>query len=401
MANETFEEQGALRGAARRFLSAHASSAKVREAMATERGWDAAVWSLMASELGWAALAIPEAYGGIGAGAQELGVVFEEMGRACACAPLFSTRCLGAAAILECGDEAQRAEWLGPIAERGQTATLAITERGGAWEAADVATVATKVDGGWSLRGVKRYVVDGHAADTVVVVAREDGSAGEAGIALFVVPAGARGLERRAVGTMDMTRKLGEVTLRDVHVSSSARLARGDWASVERVLHRACAALAAEQVGGAARCLEMSVEYAKVRTQFNRPIGSFQAIKHRCADMLVDVESARSASLHASRVAAARPTDDELAIAGGLAKAVGSDAFLRCAGETIQVHGGIGFTWDHDAHLFFKRAKSSSQLLGAAAHHRDELARRTGLLPDETGLLPDETGLLPDETGLT
>jgi alkylation response protein AidB-like acyl-CoA dehydrogenase len=176
-----------------------------------------------------------------------------------------------------------------------------------------------------------------------------------------------------------MTRKLAEVTLRDVRVASGARLARGDWRGIERVLHRACVALAAEQVGGAARCLEMAVDYAKVRTQFQRPIGSFQAIKHRCADMLVDLESARSASLHAARVASSAATDDELAIAARMAKAFCSDAFLRVAGETIQVHGGIGFTWDHDAHLFFKRAKSSSQLLGAPAHHRDELARRAGL----------------------
>jgi alkylation response protein AidB-like acyl-CoA dehydrogenase len=379
MTSNDTEQQAPLRAAARRFLGVHAASTKVREAMATERGWDAAAWSQMASELGWSILAIPEEYGGVGAGAEELATLFEEMGRLCACAPLFSTVCLGVGAILEHGDETQRASFLAPIVESAATMTLAITERSAAWEPSDVQATATRADGGWLLRGTKRYVVDGHTADYLVVVAREEGSTGEDGIGLFVVPGGARGLERRAVGTMDMTRKLAEVALRDVRVAAGARLARSDWRGIERVLHRACIALAAEQVGGAARCLEMAVDYAKVRTQFQRPIGSFQAIKHRCADMLVDLESARSASLHAARVASSGATDDELAIAARMAKAFCSDAFLRVAGETIQIHGGIGFTWDHDAHLFFKRAKSSSQLLGTPAHHRDELARRAGL----------------------
>jgi alkylation response protein AidB-like acyl-CoA dehydrogenase len=373
------EESAALRNAAKRFLGAHATSAKVRAAMATERGWDPAVWSQMASELGWSALVVPEAYGGIGAGAEELATVFEEMGRVCACSPLFATVCLGVGAILECADEAQRSELLAPILEQAATATLAITESGAAWSASDVTTVAARADGGWSLRGTKRYVVDGHTADCLLVVAREEGSAGEDGIGVFAVPAGARGFDRRVVGTMDQTRRLAEVTLSGVHVPASARLGRADWRALERVLYRACAILAAEQVGGAARCLEMSVAYAKVRTQFQRPIGSFQAIKHRCADMLVDLECARSASLHAARVVASTASDDDVAIAASLAKAYCSEAFFRCAGETIQIHGGIGFTWDHDAHLFFKRAKSSMQLLGAPAHHRDAIARRTGL----------------------
>jgi alkylation response protein AidB-like acyl-CoA dehydrogenase len=178
---------------------------------------------------------------------------------------------------------------------------------------------------------------------------------------------------------MDQTRKLAEVSLRDVKVAGDARLAYGDWAAVSRTLHRACIALAAEQVGGAARCLEMSVEYAKVRTQFQRPIGSFQAIKHKCADMLVDVESARSASYDASRVAASDPSDEELAVAASMTKSFCSEAFFRCAAETIQVHGGIGFTWEHDAHLFFKRARASQQMLGDPAYHRERLAQRIGL----------------------
>jgi alkylation response protein AidB-like acyl-CoA dehydrogenase len=381
--SELEQQHDEIRRAARRFLAAHATPAQTRAAMATARGWDAATWSRMAGELGWAALALPEAYGGVGGSFADLAVVLEETGRALACAPLFSTVCLGAAAILELGDEAQRAALLPAIASGAETATLAVTERGAGWEPSDVETTFTKVDGGWRLAGTKRYVVDGHTADRVVVVAREAGSRGAEGIAAFVVAGAARGVERRGVGTMDQTRKLAEITLRDAIVADDARLANASWAGVERVYHRACVALAAEQVGAAARCLEMAVEYAKVRTQFGRPIGSFQAVKHQCADMLVDVESARSASLHASRVASASigegATDDELAIAASMTKSFCSEALFRCASTCIQVHGGIGFTWEHDAHLYFKRARSSSQLLGDPTLHRDRVAQRIGL----------------------
>ena len=377
MSNATSEDLEALRRGAKRLLATHASSAQVRAAMGTEAGWDPAVWALMARELGWAALAVPEEDGGVGAGWEAVAALFEETGKALLCAPLFSTVCLGASAIVECGDPAQRASLLPALVEGAETATLALTERGGAWDPADVEATAERTEQGWTLRGAKRYVVDGHTANAVIVAAREPGSVGEEGVGLYVVRSGVRGLERRAVGTMDMTRKLAEITLRDVTVARDARLDCGDWRGVERVLHRACVALAAEALGGAARCLEMSVEYAKVRTQFNRPIGSFQAIKHKCADMLVDVESARSASYEAARVANSED-EAELAVAARTAKAFCSEAFLRTAGEAIQVHGGVGFTWEHDAHLLFKRAKGSMQLLGDATHHRDALARRLG-----------------------
>ncbi|HEY2510233.1 MAG TPA: acyl-CoA dehydrogenase family protein [Polyangiaceae bacterium] len=388
----TSEDLEALRRSAKRLLATHASSAQVRAAMATEAGWEPAVWALMARELGWAALAIPEEDGGVGAGWEAVAALFEETGKALLCAPLFSTVCLGASAIVECGDRAQRSALLPPLVEGVETATLAVTERNGAWDPADVEATAERTEHGWTLRGTKRYVVDGHSANAVIVAAREPGSVGAEGLGLYVVRSGARGLERRAVGTMDLTRKLAEITLRDVAVGKDARLDRGDWGGLERVLHRACVALSAEEVGGAARCLEMSVEYAKVRTQFGRPIGSFQAIKHKCADMLVDVESARSASYEAARIAssvdrAARSADApsgvdeaELGVAAMTAKAFCSEAFLRTAGEAIQVHGGVGFTWEHDAHLLFKRAKGSMQLLGDAAHHRDVLARRIGFV---------------------
>jgi alkylation response protein AidB-like acyl-CoA dehydrogenase len=368
-----------LRAAARRFLSSQATSAQAREAMAGERGWDVATWTRMARELGWAGLAIPEAHGGAGGSFADLAVLLEETGRALACAPLFATSCLGAAAILECGDEAQAAAFLPRIASGEETATLAVTERAAGPDARDVETTALRTDNGWTLSGTKRYVVDGHTADRVVVVARDEGTSGEEGLALFVVPAGARGFERRALTTMDQTRRLAEITLRHVRVPGPARLARGSWNALQRVLHRACIGIAAEQVGGAARCLEMTVEYAKARTQFGRAIGSFQAIKHKCADMLVSLESARSAMLHAARVASGPCADEELSVAASIAKAVASDAFFHCASETIQIHGGIGFTWEHDAHLFFKRARASRQLLGDPAHHRDRVARHIGL----------------------
>jgi alkylation response protein AidB-like acyl-CoA dehydrogenase len=227
---------------------------------------------------------------------------------------------------------------------------------------------------GYRLSGTKSYVLDGHTADTVIVAART----GE-GISLFLVPGDAPGLRRARLETMDMTRKQAELVFEDVAVPASALLgAPGTgWDTLAAVLEFAAVALAFEQVGGAQKCMEMSVEYAKVRTQFGRPIGSFQAIKHKCADMLLHVESAKSAAYYAGW--AASEENDEFPIVAPLAKAYCSDAYFDVASETIQVHGGIGFTWDHDAHLYFKRAKSSELMFGDPAYQRAILADRLGL----------------------
>ncbi len=374
-------EQEELRRGARRFLASASSSRAVRAAMATAKGWEEDVWRRIGAELGWPALIVPEAYGGCGATQVELVAVMEEMGRALLCSPFFATVCLAANAILVAASEAQKHELLPGIARGETTAALAYAEhgRGADLEPHRVATTAAPDAGGFVLDGTKRFVIDGHTAKLLVVLARLPGTAGDRGLGLYAVRADAPGVERRALGTMDLTRKLGEITLREVRVPASALL--GDvgtgLGALEKALDLARVALAAEQVGGAARCLEMAVEYAKVRSQFGRAIGSFQAVKHACADMMVAVETARSASYYAGWVAAHEPA--ALRLAAATAKAACSDAYFGCAAASLQIHGGVGFTWEHDAHLYFKRARASEALLGDGAHHREVTARLIGL----------------------
>ena len=373
------EEQQALRRTLRQFLASRSSSERVRAAMATEAGHEPETWERLGAELGLTALIIPEAYGGAGLGAVELTAVMEEMGRALLCAPFFSTVALGANAILLAGSEAQKAELLPSIAAGTTTATLAFTEANGRWDAGAVEALARRDGGAFVLDGTKTYVVDGHTADLLLVAARAAGSAGAEGLSLFAVPSGAAGVSRRALPTLDMTRRQAEIRLAGVRVPASALL--GDegaaWSALERTLDVAAVALSAEQVGGAERCLEMAVEYAKVRVQFGRPIGSFQAVKHKCADMLLRAESARSASYYAGWATAAGAPDQSTAAA--LAKVYCSEAYFFCAAENIQIHGGIGFTWEHDAHLYFKRARASGALLGDAGYHRERVARAIAL----------------------
>jgi len=373
------ESQRALRDAARAFLAERSSSERVRAAMASEHGFEPEVWRRIGGELGWTALAVPEECGGLGLGPVELTALMEELGAALLCAPFFSTVCLGGAAILEAGDEEQRRAHLPAIAAGASIATLALAEPGGRWDPAGIEAELRPAGDGFVLAGVKRYVPDGAAADLLVVAARRPGTGGDAGLSLVVVPGDAAGLERRALPTLDRTRRQAEVRLREVRVPRSAVLGEegGAGPALERVLDRALVALAAEQVGGAQRCLDMAVAYAKERVQFGRPIGSFQAIKHKCADMLVALESARSAAYYAAAAAAA--DDPELPVLASLAKVRCSEAFFRCAAEAIQIHGGIGFTWEHDCHLYFKRARSSATLLGDPAYHRERIAGRIGL----------------------
>ena len=379
------QDQEELRKSARRFLAQSSSSARVRAAMKTDRGWDPEVWQRIAQELGWASLLVPEEYGGAGAGYVELVGILEETGYALLCAPFFSTVALGTNALLLSPNEAAKALYLPQIAAGEITATVAYLESStGVESPGDVRASARKEGADYILRGAKRYVVDGHTASILIVSARLEGGDGDR-VALFVVQGDAAGVDRTLLGTMDMTRKLADVTLNDVRVPASAMIAEPGVASrvLEKTLERACIALAAEQIGGAQRCLEMSVDYAKVRHQFGRPIGSFQAIKHKCADMLVDVEAARSAGYYAGCIAAQSKAgigeDDELTLAASTAKAFCSEAFFRCAAETIQVHGGIGFTWEHDAHLYFKRAKITESLFGDPSAHREIVAAKIGL----------------------
>jgi alkylation response protein AidB-like acyl-CoA dehydrogenase len=349
------EEQEELRRSARAFLAEHSSSERVRAAMASDLGWDAEAWKRIGGELGWTAVAIPEAYGGVGLGFVELVGLLEEMGEALLCAPFFASVCMAAPALLAAGDSAAAREWLPAIAEGRATAALVTGD-----------VVATRAADAVTLDGVARLVLDGHAADLLVVAAREGG-----GTSLFALPARTRGVERQAHPTMDQTRRFAEVSLRGVAAARAGAAGQGATA-LACALDQARVALAAEQVGGAQRCLDLAVAYAKERVQFGRPIGSFQAIKHKCADMMVAVESARSAAYWAGCVAA--EAGAELPRAASLAKAWCSESYFRCAADALQIHGGVGFTWEYDVHLHLKRARSMEQFLGSPTWHRERVA---------------------------
>jgi alkylation response protein AidB-like acyl-CoA dehydrogenase len=373
------EEQEMLRDTARRFLEAKASTEVVRRLMETEEGFDEALWGEIAAQ-GWQAMAIPEEYGGAGFTFLEQAILMEEMGRALFPAPYLSTVVLGADLILRAGSDEQRASLLAPIATGDLRVGVAQLEPSGSWSPDGVTMVARREGDEFVLDGTKSFVLDGHTADTLIVVVRtEEGSSGSDGIGLVLVDGDAEGLSRRRLETMDMTRKQAELTFDGVRVPVSAMLGEpgSAWAAIEETLGRAAVALAFEQVGGAQKCLEMAVEYAKVRVQFGRPIGSFQAIKHKCADMLVEVEAAKSAAYYAGWAVAT--DDEERHIVAPLAKSYCSEAFFHCAAENIQIHGGIGFTWEHDAHLYFKRAKTDELLFGTPAQHRAVLAERLGI----------------------
>ncbi len=365
------EEQDELRRMVNRFLQEKSPETEVRRLMATTDGYDPEVWEQMAEQLGLLGLIIPEEFGGSGFSYVELIVVLEEMGAALLCAPYFSTVALATNALLTSGDEEAKAAYLPGIAAGETIATLAITEPSGKWELDAIELPATSTTEGWVLNGTKRFVIDGHLASLILVAARTD-----AGLSLFAVEHDAAGLTKTPLSTMDQTRKQAEL----VFSNTPARLIGTDGGAaegLEKTLQLAAVALAAEQVGGAQRVLDQSVDYAKVRIQFGRPIGSFQAIKHKCADMLLEVESAKSAAYYAGWAAA--EDNDELPIVSSLAKSYCSDAYFHAAGENIQIHGGIGFTWEHHAHLYFKRAKSSELLLGDPAYHREILAEKLGI----------------------
>jgi alkylation response protein AidB-like acyl-CoA dehydrogenase len=365
------EEQQELRRTVRAFLEQKAPETEVRRLMETDEGYDPAVWRQMAEQLGLQGLAVPEDLGGSGYSFRELAIVLEEMGRALLPSPFFASAVLATTALLHAGDDAAAKELVPELASGARIGTLAVGEGNGRWDAEAIATTARAAGDGWTVSGTKRFVPDGHVADLLLVAARTD-----AGVSLFAVDAGASGVTRTPLFTMDQTRKLADVEL----AGAPARLVGAEgqaWPVIEETLRLAAVALAAEQVGGAQRCLEISVQYAQDRIQFGRPIGSFQAVKHKCADMLMRTELARSAAEYAAWCAA--QGDADLPVAAAMAKSYCSEAYFDVAAETIQVHGGIGFTWEHPAHLYFKRAKSSELLLGSPAHHRRLLAEELAL----------------------
>ena len=370
------DEQEEFRAAIQRFLQEKSPPTEVRRLMDTTEGYDPAVWRQLSEELALPGIHIPEHYGGAGFGMVELCIVMEEMGRVLLCAPYFSTAVLATNAILNAGTEAQKSSLLRDLASGARLAALAVTEPNGQWDPQAIELVATPVADGFLLEGAKSYVVDGHVADLLVVAGRAPGTAGSDGLALFTVSADASGVERRLLASMDATRKLARIEFHGAQAQLLGTVKDG-VTSLVRTLDQAAIALANEMVGGAQALFDAAVNYTKLRVQFGRTIGSFQAIKHKCADMLLEMELAKSAAYYAAQAAV---TDDpEWPALAGVAKAAASDMYLRIAADCIQIHGGIGFTWDNDTHLWFKRAKSSEVLLGQPHYHRELVLQRWGV----------------------
>jgi alkylation response protein AidB-like acyl-CoA dehydrogenase len=360
-------EQEQLRASVRRFLADRAPITEVRAALDTGR--DAAVWPGLA-DLGVLGLVVPEELGGAGAGHVERAIAGEELGQALTPAPFLASAVLATDALLALDDDAARTEWLPRMVAGELVATVAVAEGGGAWDRAGGATTATERDGGWELSGTKTPVLAGDAADVVLVLARTPDGPG-----WFAVEAGAAGLTRTALTGLDPTRRLAALGFA---ATPARRLATADAAAaLDVVAGLAAVALSAEQVGVLARAMELTVEYAKVRVQFGRPIGSYQAVKHGCADMYSSWEHAVSVLRYAAWTA--DHDRAELPVAAALAQTYTGPATFAAANGMVQYHGGIGYTWEHDAHLFYKRAKSAELLLGPPAQHRARLADRLGV----------------------
>ncbi len=372
------EEQEMLRKSARDFLTKECPMTYVRRMMDDDRGFTDDHWRKMA-ELGWMGLILPEAQGGAGLTFVDLVVVLEEMGRVVLPGPYFATVILGGVVLAEGGTAAQQGEFLPKLAAGELRATLAQLEPSGRWDADGIQLEAKAAGGGYVLSGTKLFVPDAHTADLLIVAGRAPGSAGRDGLSLFLVDARAKGVTTTLLKTMDQTRKLCEVVLDGVPVAEERVLGTvgQGWGLLERVVDRGKVAMCGEMCGGAQKVLEMSVDYAKVREQFGKPIGSFQAIQHKCANMLVEVESSKSATYYAAWAVANDVPEAPLAAA--MAKAYCSDAYRHTGGEGIQIHGGIGFTWEHDMHIYFKRAKSSEVTFGDATWNRELVAQLIGL----------------------
>jgi alkylation response protein AidB-like acyl-CoA dehydrogenase len=382
-------EHEELRRAVRRFFADLAGEAALRRDMATEAGWDPAVWRRVCDELELPALAVPEKHGGAGFGLVELGIALGEAGRVLLCGPLLSTS-IAIQALLAADDPDAAAAHLPGLAAGTTIGTLAAREPGQDWDTAPT-TRATPGDDGWTLTGRKDWVLDGHTAQLLIVSATAatdvtkvtDVTTEGPATSLFLVDAGAPGLSARPLDTVDPTRKAAEVTFDATPATLLGTVGGGDE-PLQRTLDRAVTLLATEQVGVTQACLQTATTYAGQRHQFGRPIGSFQAIKHKLADVLLEAEAAQAAAMYATWAADNQP--DELAEAACVAGATCSEAALLAAGENIQVHGGMGVTWEHSAHLFLKRATVSRLLLRSPAQHLDRLTRLTGIvLPVDQG----------------
>jgi alkylation response protein AidB-like acyl-CoA dehydrogenase len=360
------ETQKVLKNSAREFFSAECPMGEVRRLMETETAYDAALWQKMARQ-GWTGILFSEEYGGLGLGLVEMAVALEEMGRALLPGPYWSTVLLAGVAIDAAGSEDQKKKYLPQIASGGALATLALLEPSARWEPETIACPVQRTASGYVLTGRKMFVTDAAAADFLVCAARCEGDPG-----LFVVSRQAPGVTITSLPAVDNTRKLYQIDFARVEAEVLA-LGGAAQRALERTLAVATAALAAEMVGGMQRILEIAVEYAKARKQFGKPIGQFQAVQHHCADMLLLTESSRSAAYYAAW--ALQEPAPEAAVAVSIAKAYASDAYREVGNRGIQVHGGMGFTWENHVHLYYRRAKASEILLGDATYHRERIAK--------------------------
>ncbi|MGH7786325.1 MAG: acyl-CoA dehydrogenase family protein [Candidatus Binatia bacterium] len=366
------QDQQLLQQSAAEFLASECPPSLVRELARDEDGYPRALYQQRAA-LGWMGLIIPEHYGGAGLTMLELALLMEQLGRAVVPGPYFSSAVLATLAVLHGGSAAQRKAWLPRLAAGEVQGALAWLEESDRLDAAGVAARARKTRGGYRLSGTKLFVTDAHVAD-VLIGAFRTGAQAEAGVTLFVVPRDTPGVTVAPLHSIDVTRRPNEVRFDDVDLPASAVLGgegKG-WKTLARVADGAAVALAADSLGGSQRALELAVEYAKVREQFGRTIGSFQAVKHMAAEMVSEIEPARSLLWYAAYAQDALPR--EAARAASMAKACLSDVYSRTTNRSVQIHGGIGFTWEHDIHFWFKRAKWNEYAFGDATYHRERLA---------------------------
>ena len=361
------ETQQTLKNTVRKFLAAECPMAEVRRLMDTDTAHDAALWRKMADQ-GWTGMLIPEQYGGFGMGMVEMAATLEEMGRALLPGPFFNSVLMAGSLIQNAGSESQKQKYLGPIARGEAIATVAFIEESGAGTPDALRMQAQASGGGYVLNGTKLLVPSAGVADLIVVVAKIDGE-----VALLAVPAKSEGLRITPMSSIDLTRKGYQVDFKGVQ--SSDLLARGGaaLAALDRARGIATTGLVAEMTGGMQRLLEITVDYAKTRKQFGRPIGQFQAVQHQCADMLVWTESSRSAAYYAAYAIEEGIPEARLAVS--VAKMYASDAYREVGNRAIQVHGGMGFTWENDCHLYYRRAKVSELMFGDATFHREQIAK--------------------------
>ena len=366
------EEHTELRATLRRFFETRSPEAAVRNAVDNEPGYDVELWRPMADQLGLPGLGLPEIYGGSGFGELETTIVFEELGRALVPSPFFPTIALAAELLMALGDEDANARYLPQIARGELVATVAIAEPDGSWHCPDSSdVVATERDGRWRLSGEKTVVLSADSAGLMLVTVVANGAT-----SVYAVDPVTAGVSIVPLTALDLTRRQSKVRFEDAPAALIGH--HGDAAGpLASTLDHAALALAAEQTGAAGHLMQLCVDYAKMRNQFGSPIGAFQAIKHKLADMAFDVERMDSIVRHAATAAACGAQD--FPVVAAAAKVFCSEAFFRVAAEAIQVHGGIGFTWEHQAHLYFRRAKSSEYLLGSPLKHRELLLAKLGV----------------------